>query len=199
MQRLPLPFGCRQRSGCARRGEVLARFCRRHRLRRPDGDGDFWRLAWVNGVSFFSKRFPPSFRISQGRGEGLISHGTRQWTDYAVETEIVVHLGNYGGVAARVQGLRRYYGVRVTRAGRLEIVRVRDEATEILASAPFPLEFETPIAMRVVVEGAEIRAVVDGTRLAARDDSPLALKDGAMGLIISEGALSTNEVRIGPA
>jgi ADP-ribosylglycohydrolase len=168
------------------------------RLHRPAGDGDFWRMAWVNGVSFFSKRFPPSFRISQGRGEGLILTGTREWKDYAVESRIVVHLGNYGGIAVRAQGLKRYYGVRVTRAGQLEIVRVRDEASEVLASTPFKLEFEKPIAMRVVIDGSEIRAEADGIKLAARDNSPLALQDGAMGLIISEGALSTDEVFVRP-
>jgi ADP-ribosylglycohydrolase len=184
-------------------GRVIVDYLRWHgapnlRLHRPAGDGDFWRMAWVNGVSFFSKRFPPSFRISQGRGEGLILTGTRQWTDYAVESQIVVHLGNYGGIAVRAQGLRRYYGVRVTRQGMLEIVRVRDEATEVLASTPFKLEFEKPIAMRVVVKGGEIQAEANGTRLAARDDGPRAFKDGAMGLVISEGALSTDEVLVRP-
>jgi hypothetical protein len=109
-----------------------------------------------------------------------------------------VHLGNYGGLAVRAQGLRRYYGVRVTRAGALEIVRVRDEAVEVLGATPFRLDFETPIAMRVAVEGRDIRAAAGGTTLSVRDDSPLSLNDGAVGLIISEGALSTNEVHISP-
>jgi ADP-ribosylglycohydrolase len=169
------------------------------KLHRPAGDGDFWRMSWVNGVSFFSKRFPPSFRISQDRGEGLIIHGTRQWKDYAVEAEIVVHLGNYGGLAVRAQGLRRYYGVRVNRAGSLEIVRVRDDETTILATTPFHLTFESKLPMRVVVKGSELRAEVGGTTLVGRDDSDKAFKDGGIGLLISEGALSTNEVRIGAA
>jgi hypothetical protein len=76
---------------------------------------------------------------------------------------------------------------------------VRDEAEEVLGATPFRLEFEEAIPMRVVVEGTEIRAAAGDTTLAVRDDSPLALADGAVGLIISEGALSTNEVRIGPA
>ena len=96
-------------------------------LHRPKGDCDFWRMSWVNAVSFFSKRFPQSFRISQDEGEGIIIHGTRQWTDYVVSSRITIHLGDYGGVAVRVQGLRRYYGVRLTRAGQFEIVRVRDD------------------------------------------------------------------------
>ena len=99
-------------------GEILLDFLRwdgapQFVLRRPKGDGDFWRMSWVNGVSFFSKRFPPSFRISQDRGEGIIIHGTRQWTDYSVASDVVLHLGTYGGVAVRVQGLRRYYAARL--------------------------------------------------------------------------------------
>ncbi|MEO8881855.1 MAG: ADP-ribosylglycohydrolase family protein, partial [Devosia sp.] len=168
-------------------------------LHRPAGDGDFWRMSWVNGVSFFSKRFPPSFRISQDRGEGLIIHGTRQWTDYAVETEIVVHLGNYGGVAVRAQGLRRYYGVRLNRTGTLEIIRVRDDKTKVLASTPFELQFETKIPIRVVVIGHEITAEVGGTKLTATDDSAKSFKDGGIGLFVAEGALSTDEVRVGAA
>jgi ADP-ribosylglycohydrolase len=167
-------------------------------LQRPHGDGDFWRMSWVNGVSFFSKRFPPSFRISQNRGEGIIIHGTRQWTDYTVASDIVVHLGNYGGVAVRVQGLRRYYAARLTRDGHLQIVRVRDEETRILADTPFPFSFERKVSVRVTVHGTGIVAEADGTILEASDDSPEAFVNGGIGLLVSEGALSTESVRVGP-
>jgi ADP-ribosylglycohydrolase len=185
-------------------GRVLLDYLRwdgtpRLRLHRPPGDCDFWRMSWVNGVSFFSKRFPPSFRISQDRGEGLIIHGTRQWTDYSVESEIVIHLGNYGGVAVRVQGLRRYYAVRLNRAGALEIVRVRDAETRILATVPFDLAFETRIPVKVAVSGETITATVGGTTLSARDTDEEAFRDGGIGLLISEGALSTDAVTVGPA
>lgn len=167
-------------------------------LHRPHGDCDFWRKAWVNGVDFFSRRFPPSFRISQSRGEGLVSHGTRQWRDYVVSAEITLHLGAWGGLAARVQGLRRYYGVRLLREGRLEIVRVRDDETTILAAQPFEVALETAVPFTVTVAGPEIIARVGGQTLRARDDSAGAFREGALGLIIHEGALSTDSVRIGP-
>jgi ADP-ribosylglycohydrolase len=165
-------------------------------LHRPKGDGDFWRMSWVNGVSFFSKRFPPSFRISQDRGEGIIIHGTRQWTDYSVASEVVIHLGTYGGVAVRVQGLRRYYAARLTRAGQLQIVRVRDEETSVLAETPFPTTLEKKVSIAVTAKGSRILAVVDGVRLEAEDDSPSAYADGGIGLLVAEGALSADEVRI---
>ena len=93
------------------------------RLRRPDEPSDFWRRAWVNGVSFLSRNFPQAFRISQDRGEGMIIHGGRQWTDYRVETALTVHLAQYAGVGIRVQGLRRYYAALLVRPGLLRLVR----------------------------------------------------------------------------
>ena len=168
-------------------------------LHRPKGDGDFWRMSWVNGVSFFSKRFPPSFRISQDRGEGIIIHGTRQWTDYAVASELVMHLGNYGGVAVRAQGLRRYYAARLTRDGKLQIVRVRDEETSVLAETAFPTTFEKKVNVAVTAKGSRITAIVDGVRLEAEDTSASAYADGGVGLLVSEGALSADEVRVSAA
>lgn len=168
-------------------------------LHRPQGAGDFWRMAWVNGVDFFSKRFPPSFRISQSRGEGMVSHGTRQWTDYGLQTDIMVHLGSYGGVALRVQGLRRYYGVRVTRNNRLEIVRVRDDEVTVLATADFAFEFETKLTFDAKVIGNTISASVNGTPISASDPHTDGFANGGIGLVIHEGALSTDAVTIAAA
>ncbi|MGV1756708.1 ADP-ribosylglycohydrolase family protein [Rhizobium sp. A22-96] len=166
-------------------------------LKRPAGDGDFWRMAWVNGASFFSKRFPAAFRIAQNRGEGIIIHGTRQWTDYQASGNVMIHLGNYGGLAVRTQGLRRYYGARVTRDGKMQIVRVRDEDTKVLAETAFKTEFEKHIAMKVKAEGTRITFEADGVSLTAEDTSPDAFRDGGVGLLVHEGALSSNEIRIG--
>ncbi len=155
-------------------------------------------MAWVNGVDFYSKRFPPSFRISHNRGEGLIAHGTRQWTDYEVATEIMIHLGNYGGIALRLQGLRRYYGVRVTRDGKLQIVRVRDDEVKVLAETGFALEFQTRLAITARVTGNTIAATVNGVKLSATDDTAEAFANGGIGLVVHEGALSADVVTVRP-
>jgi ADP-ribosylglycohydrolase len=168
-------------------------------LKRPAGDSDFWRMAWVNGASFFSKRFPSAFRIAQNRGEGIIIHGTRQWTDYQASGNVMMHLGNYGGLAIRAQGLRRYYGARVTRDGKMQIVRVRDDETKVLAEAPFNTEFEKHIAMKVSATGGRISFEANGLSLSAEDNSAEAFHDGGVGLLVHEGALSSNEIRIGAA
>lgn len=191
-------------SGVGRRadGEVIIDFMRwdgapELTLKRPDGDCDFWRMAWVNGTSFFSKRFPSAFRISQAVGEGMIIHGTRQWTDYQASGDIMLHLGNYGGFVIRAQGLRRYYGARVTRDGKMQIVKVRDDKELVLAESDFGTEFEKNIAMRVIADGPRIVFEANGQSIEADDSGPDAFRDGGLGLLVHEGALSTNEIRIG--
>ena len=162
---------------------------------RPVEGADFWRMAWVNGAAIFSKRYPPDFRISQDVGEGIILHGTRDWTDYTVTSDLTLNLGTYGGIAIRAQGLRRYYAARLLRAGSLQIVKVRDEVTTVLAEVPFSVVLEQPVAMSVSVRGQTITATADGTMLQAEDST---YTGGAIGLLVHEGALSTETVCVGP-
>ena len=165
-------------------------------LRRPNDGGDFWRRAWVNTASFFSKRFPQDFRISQDRGEGMILQGTRDWRDYVVEADMMLHLGDYGGLVLRAQGQRRYHAVRVTRAGALEIVRRRDETEIVLARTDCAVPFEEAFTLRVEADGPRLTARLGGTHLHA--DDPEEVEGGAMGLVVHEGSLSATRIRIAP-
>jgi ADP-ribosylglycohydrolase len=169
------------------------------RLRRPRDPSDFWRRAWVNAVDNFSTTFPQTFRISEDRGEGMIIHGGRQWSDYRVETSLAAHLAEHMGVGVRVQGLRRFYAVLLERPNKLLLVRVRDRATTLLAESSFAWSFEMPYKFVVEVSGRRISAAVEGVRLEARDDTEEALVDGGVALIIQGGAASTNEVVVAPA
>ena len=93
-----------------------------------------------------------------------------------------------------MQGLRRYYGVRLNRAGELQIVRVRDDEAKVLAETAMPLQFEKALSFTARADGSSISATVDGVSLSAEDE---AFANGGIGLIISEGALSTNAVKVG--
>lgn len=190
--------------GRSANGEVLLDYLRwdgapQVTLHRPAGNGNFWHMAWVNGVDFFSRKFPQSFRISQSHAEGMVAHGTRQWTDYCVKSDITVHLGEYGGLALRVQGLRRYYGVRVTRSNMLQLVRVRDADTRLLASKPFPFSLETPMFFEATIKGNTITATVGGIHISAEDDEANAFENGGIGLVVYEGALSADYVTVSAA
>jgi ADP-ribosylglycohydrolase len=168
------------------------------RLGRPDEPSDFWRRAWVNGVSSLSTLSPQSFRISQDRGEGMIIHGGRQRTDYRVEATLTIHLAQSAGIGFRVQGLRRYYAALLVRPGLFRLVRVYDDSFVILAETPFEWSFETRYDFAAETVGRSIAVSVNDQRLVAEDDDPFALENGGVALIINAGACSCDEVRVSP-
>ncbi|MFE0017622.1 ADP-ribosylglycohydrolase family protein [Mesorhizobium sp. NPDC059054] len=165
-------------------------------FRRPSGGGDFWRKAWVSNAHFFSKHFPQDFRISQNRGEGMILQGARDWADYTIEADLMLHLGEHGGLVLRAQGQRRYYAARVTRKGELQIVRRKDELEDILASVPLKVAFEEAFTMTLRAKGNRISAAVGDTVAEAEDAT---FDCGAAGLLIHEGALSATRIHVGAA
>ena len=169
------------------------------RLRRPRDASDFWRRSWINGVSFFRKHFPQAFRISQDRGDGIIIHGTRQWTDYRVSSTATVHLGTSAGLAVRVQGLRRYYALLLEAGDKVRLVKVRDDRRTVLAETSRRWTFESAQRLSVTVRGRDLVGSVDGSPVVeATDHDADALLDGGIGLVIAEGALSTDEVIVEP-
>ena len=168
------------------------------RLRRPTEPGDFWRRAWVNAASVFSTHFPPSFRIAQDRGEGMIIRGGRRGRTIASKRRSSCIWRTYAGVAVRVQGLRRYYAVLLVRPNILRLIRMRDGEATVLAESPFEWTFETPYPFRVSAQGEQIDASVGGVRLEARDSGPLGLADGGVALMVCGGACSCDEALIAP-
>jgi ADP-ribosylglycohydrolase len=169
----------------------------RLKLRRPKEPNAFWRQSWVNNVSSFSDNFHSTFRISQDRGSGIIIHGTREWTDYRVSSAVTVHLGASAGLAARVQGLRRYYALLLEADDRVRLVKIRDDARIVLAEVPCRWTLEKAVALELEVRGATIAGAVDGSIvLRATDSSAIPFENGGVGLVITEGALSTDQIDI---
>jgi hypothetical protein len=172
---------------------------------------EFWYRAWVQGVSELHQYMPRALVITQARGEGLVSHGTRDWHDYRVFVPgFTVNLGAPAGVAARVQGLNRYYAVVFAGDGdSVRLIKARDEQRIVLASVAFRWQLDAPCDVVVEVEGDAIRARVGagvgaapgaGGRsssvvLSARDPH---YRCGGVGLVVTDGSVSADEVHIGP-
>lgn len=159
---------------------------------------DFWRRAWVNGVSNFNKYLPyASFYIAQDIGEGIITHGTRDWTDYTVVAQkLTVHLGAPSGVAARVQGLNRYYALMFTKGSRVVLIKALDDRRIELASSEFDWRLDEPYEVAVTVQGKAIKGMIGGGPiLEAEDDQYFG---GGIGLVVTEGSVSANQFDIAP-
>lgn len=157
--------------------------------------GTFWTRAWVNAVDSWDKT---SFCLVQNRGEGMLIHGTREWTDYRVTvSDFLVQLGHPAGVAIRVRGLHRYYAFVLTGAGRtVSLVKAYDENRIVLASASFDWHLDEKYEMSIQAVGRKILGQVGDVQLRAEDDG---YKGGGLGLIVTDGAVSASHVKVEPA
>ena len=164
-------------------------------LRPPAGQGEFWKRAWVNSADSFTGD-ASGFRISRDRCEGLIMHGTRQWVDYSVSAGVKVHSCRYAGLAARMRGLRRFYAARLCSKGRFEILRVLDDDRTVMASTGFPWRPDETVPMSMVLRSGRIVAGAGDKVLTAEDDQAWQLESGGVGLLVADGAVSVDRVRV---
>ena len=159
---------------------------------------DMWWRAWVNAVDKFEPRWPESFRLVQNYGTGLLIQGGRDWTDYQVSADVTPHMVKSAGIAARVQGLRRYYALLLCESGKTRLVKVKDGET-VLSEADFSWQFRGTYTLSLQVIGTRILASIDGNRLFDMHDYDDPLTGGGVALVCEEGRMGSNEVTVKPA
>ncbi len=162
------------------------------RLERPAHRGTMWHRAWVNGVDLLTKGFE-MFRLVQNTGMGLLMQGTREWRDYSLTAAVTPHLVKRAGIAVRVQGLTRFYGLLLARRNRVQLVRML-HSEEVLGEAEFEWKLGETHEMTLQVDGDRLVGKVGGATLIEVTDD--ALDCGAVGLVIEEGRLGVDRVEV---
>lgn len=165
-------------------------------LDRPDGGGEMWRRAWVNGVDVFDSREAMPYRVMQNTGTGLLIHGAREWADYQVQAAITPYFG-VTGLAARVQGLERYYALLLGAGGTVQLVKALD-GTQVLFEAELGWQLNETYTLRLAAEGTTLRAWVGDQQICAIEDTTRPLEGGGIALICQAGSLAASGVRIAP-
>jgi hypothetical protein len=156
-----------------------------------------WKRQWVNAADLFENRFDEAFRVIQNRGRGLVITGTREWTDYSVQARITPHLAKAFGLAARVQGLERYYALLLSEQNTIKLIKRMDDEI-VLAEQTFAWEFGRPYDLQLTVIGTGISASVDGALLFDVEDLDRPLTGGGIALVCEEGRIGTDEVYVRP-
>ena len=155
--------------------------------------GTMWGRAWVNAVDTYHPFYPESFRLIHNKGTGLLLYGSRDWSDYSVEADVTPHLVKRSGIAARTQGLRRYYGLVLTEKNQIQLIKELD-GTKVLDEAAFDVEFGTTYLLKLAVKGESIDGYVNGEKLVSANDA--SLTQGGVALVIDEGRTATQKVSI---
>jgi hypothetical protein len=157
------------------------------------GNGTMWRRAWVDAIDLWQKTWPEPFRLVQNEGRGLLMQGTREWTGYVAEATITPTLMSAGGIAIRVQGLRRFYALLLCADGHARLVRALNDDV-VLGEAPFNLQAGRSYALRLEADGARLRAWIDNNLLFEVEDDSLA--GGAAAFVLQEGHMVSHGMKI---
>jgi hypothetical protein len=156
-----------------------------------------YRRAWVDAVDHWESLYRQTFRIIQDYGRGMISTGSREWTDYQVSATITSSKFVMGGIAARVQGLRRYYALLLVEDDILRLVKYLDDET-VLAETPYHWEIWQPYQLTLAVDGDWVRGWVDGRLMFEVQDLQRPLLGGGVGLVLERGHMAAPTIAVSP-
>jgi len=156
-----------------------------------------WRRAWVDAMDLWEAWWWEPYRLVQNEGRGLIMQGTREWQDYTVEAGITPWLMDAGGVAARVQGLRRFYALQLVKGNKVRLVKALD-GDMILGENDFEWEIHTSYSLKLQVSGNRIKAWVDDQLQFDILDNEMPLSGGGVAYVVDQGHISSQAMRVKP-
>jgi hypothetical protein len=166
-------------------------------LCRPADGGTMWRRAWVDGVDHLGQWSSDTYRLCQDQGTGLIIQGTHDWKDYRVSAAITPHMAVRCGLGARVQGMKRYYGLLLCRDNMVQLMKALD-GESVLAEMELSWQFGTTFRLTLQVDGNRLQAWIDDRLLFDVEDSDEPLADGGVALICEEGRMASDAVSVSP-
>ena len=172
-------------------------------LKRPMGSDKpwepplVWRQAWVEGMDLWEVWWAEAYRLVQNTGRGLIIQGTRDWKDYMVEANITPWLMNAGGIAARVQGMRRYYALLLQAGNKVRLIKALDGDT-VLTEANYDWRVNQEYTLRMQVEGNHLRGWVNEQLLFDPEDETRPFMGGGVAYVVEEGHISSQAMAVKP-
>ena len=156
-----------------------------------------WRRAWVPGVDIWLETGREAFNLTQNSGRGLLIHGARDWQDYQVAATVTPIFCGRGGLAARIQGMRRMYALLLGSPDTVQLIKALDGDT-VLARSRLAWTADTPYALRLRAIGNRIEGWVDGERVVDVTDTDDPLTGGGVAFVVEEGTCSPTPCRCHP-
>jgi ADP-ribosylglycohydrolase len=165
----------------------------------PSHNGGTWKRAWVNAADRFSQSSQQEpFRIASDEGPQLLIQGTREWSDYTVSSAVRPHLAKAAGIAACVQGLKRYYALVLCPDNKVRLIK-QFNGVSVLAEADFKWSLGDSVKLSLTTKGTRLNATANDKTLFSVDDAGSPLTSGAIALLIDEGRLDSGPVNVKPA
>jgi ADP-ribosylglycohydrolase len=174
-------------------------------LANPEDGSSLWQRAWTKGVNSFMpvKSTDPdnvgsAYLIAQNHGRGLLLQGSRDWRDYRVVSRIAATTGKAFGLAARAQGMHRFYALLLEKSDRAVLVRVYDDNISRLAESAFEWVVDINYTFDLQIQGNMLRAGLNGVQLFEIQDDDTRLDCGAIAYLVDEACVLSASVEISP-
>ncbi|MFJ2829412.1 ADP-ribosylglycohydrolase family protein [Streptomyces sp. NPDC087263] len=149
---------------------------------------------WVSSAKNFEADFAVTYSVSHPDTLGVVTTGTRDWTDYAVASRLTLSLHESAGLVVRSRGHRRFYAGVFTGGDRLRLLHQRDGERRVLAETPFPYDRDRPYAVELRCRGRDLELSVDGSTLLTGITADTL--GGGTGFLVERGAVAADGVRI---
>ena len=164
----------------------------------PAEGGKVWKRAWVDAVDGRIGWENQFHVLVQNRGRGLISTGTAEWKNYCATARFKLRAARGGGLAVRYGGLERYYGLMLRRPGTLVLFKRRDGVETTLGEVAFKWEYEPLYDLFLSADGPSLTAGIGDQVLLSATDPSQPFTCGGIALLIEEGCLMAERVRVAP-
>jgi hypothetical protein len=171
----------------------------------PAQAGHRWLEAWVQGCDVLVPDGDGHhYRVIQNEGTGLAIQGAREWRGYVATATVTPHLASACGLAAYVQGMKRYLALELVPGG-ARLVRELD-GTHVLAETSLDWHLDGSYRLELAVGGGWVVGRIDGRELFALPaDEALqgepagnALDGGAIALLVADGRAAFDDVAVRP-
>lgn len=149
----------------------------------------FWAKAFVPSAKIFTPNLKHTYCISHPEENGVASIGTRDFTDYCVQSVLSFSLHESGGLAARICGHRRYYACIFSGGNKVSIIKRIDSKITVLAETVFVYEQFSKIDTTLSVIGCNLLLVIDGKKVLESTDDDTRLSCGGAGFVINKGSM----------
>lgn len=156
-----------------------------------------WRQAWVDAMDLWEAGWPEPYRLVQNQGRGLIMQGTREWDDYQVEATLIPWLVDAGGIAARVQGLKRFYTLQLAAGNKVRLLKALDGDT-ILAERDFKWQYHNSYTLKMQVSSNRVTAWINNELQFDLFDEDLPLLCGGVAYVVDQGHITSQAMSVKP-
>lgn len=154
-----------------------------------------WLASFASSAAQFAADFKYTYCVSHQEADGLVTIGTRDWEDYAVESTVYFSLHKAGGMVIRSMGHKRYYGAVLTGYDTAQIFVQKDKDRKILAETAYAYEEDKPYRMRLEAKENRLSFRINGEEILTAEDDTYTC--GGAGFTISRGTMTCDSFIVG--